>query len=429
MTPTLSRRKFIERSGTLTTGLAALSIPTLARSADSPGDRIVVGVMGTHGRGMAHISSFLSRPNTEVAYVCDVDDRAIAQGLKAVDGKQKRQAKGVTDFRRILDDPDINVLSIAAPNHWHAPAAILACSAGKHVYVEKPASHNPHESQLIVQAARHHNRVVQMGNQRRTWPWVQQAMAAIHNGEIGKVVFARTWYNNKRPSIGKGKPAPVPDWLNYDLWQGPAPRRPFKDNLVHYNWHWHWHWGNGELGNNGIHALDVARWGLQVDSPTRVNCGGSRYHYDDDQETPDIYITSFDFGDKGASWESHSCDPHGFEGSGFGILFYGSEGTMVVAGSSAKILDPNDKLVREIKSKRDDREHFQNFIDAIRQGKRPASDIEDAEKSTMLCHLGNIAYRTGHTLHLDPTTKRILNDPEANALWKRQYEPGWEPKV
>jgi len=306
----------------------------------------------------------------------------------------------------------------------------MACAAGKHVYVEKPGSHNPHESRLMVQAARDHQRIVQMGNQRRSWPWVMEAMQALHSGELGRVFFARAWYNNSRPSIGRGQPAPVPDWLDYDQWQGPAPRRPFKDNLIHYNWHWHWHWGNGELGNNGIHALDLARWGLEVDYPGQVTCGGGRYHYQDDQETPDTYVTTFDFGSKAASWESHSCDPHGFEGARFGVMFYGEKGTLIIAGNECRLLDLNDKLIREIKSPKDDTDHFGNFLDGIRNGTTPHSNIADAQKSTMLCHLGNIAWRTRQTVKINPATGDLV-DPSAEQknLWKREYQPGWEPKV
>src|SRR5436309_2709895 len=200
---------------------------------------------------------------------------------------------------------------------------LLAFSPGKHVYVEKPGSHNLHESELLVATARKYKRVVQMGNQRRSWPWVIEGIGAVHSGEIGKVFFARAWYTNHRGSIGHGKAVPVPDWLDYSLWQGPAPERPFRDNILHYNWHWFWHWGTGELGNNGVHALDLARWGLQVDYPRRVTCGGNRYHYKDDWETPDTYVAMFDFGDKAIVWEGQSCDPRGFEGAKVGATFYG----------------------------------------------------------------------------------------------------------
>lgn len=424
----IHRRRFLKQSTTLSAGLAVL--PHLPKSSAAGANRRVrIAIMGCNGRGMAHISSFLRQPDVEISYICDVDQRAIDSGVAAVKKKQSTPVKGVTDFRSALEDPDLDALSIATPNHWHAPATILACSAGKHVYVEKPCCYDPHEGELMVAAARKHRRLVQMGNQRRSWPRMIEAMRRLHSGELGRLYFARTWYNNHRPSIGKGNTVAPPDWLNYDLWQGPAPVRPYKDNLIHYNWHWHWHWGNGELGNNGIHALDVARWGLQVDAPLRVTCGGNRYHFNDDQETPDIYVTSYDFGNCGASWESHSCDPYGFEHTGFGITFYGEKGTLVIAGSDCRIYDLNNKEIGRIEGKADDVDHFANFIDAIRDDQPLTSEIAEGVKSTFLCHIGNIAYRTGRTIQLDPKTGRIQNDPEAERLWGREYRPGWEPKV
>lgn len=429
MKSSLSRRSFLKQSATAAAALSAASQALILRGAERPNEKVRIGVMGTNGRGMAHIDGFLQQPNTEIAYVCDVDYRAVEKAVAAAERRQQKKPRGVTDFRLILDDPDVDVLSIAAPNHWHAPATILACAAGKHVYVEKPGSYCPREGELMAQAAQKHKRVVQMGNQRRSWPWVIDAIDRLHRGEIGKVHFARTWYNNQRPSIGRGKTVPAPEWLDYSLWQGPAPERPYKDNLVHYNWHWHWHWGNGELGNNGIHALDVARWGLGVECPRTVTCGGGRYSYQDDQETPDLYITTFDFGDKGASWESHSCHPRGFEGAGFGIHFYGEKGSLIIAGSQCRIYDPKNKLLTEFSGPSGDGIHFANFLAAVRTGARLNSDISEGQKSTLLCHLGNIAYRTGRTLHLDPAKKQILNDPEASRFWTREYRQGWEPKV
>jgi predicted dehydrogenase len=424
-----NRRDFLKKSGVAGLGLASAVHAFHVRAGDAPSERIRIGVMGTNGRGMAHIDSFLAQSNTEIAYVCDVDRRAIDKAIAVVAKRQEKKPQGILDFRRMLEDPEVDVVSIATPNHWHAPATILACAAGKHVYVEKPGSYCPGEGELMVAAARKHRRVVQMGNQRRTWPWVIESIARLQAGEIGKVFFARTWYNNNRPSIGQGKLVPAPEWLDYSLWQGPAPERPYKDNLVHYNWHWHWHWGNGELGNNGIHALDVARWGLGVQYPRKVTCGGGRYHYRDDQETPDTYITSYDFGDVGMTWESHSCHPRGFEGTGFGVQFYGEKGALVIAGNNCKIYDLSNKLVSEITGKWDDKDHFGNFLDCIRNNKRPNSDIEDGQKSTLLCHLGNIAYRVGRTINVDSASGKIVGDKEAQALWSREYREGWEPKV
>ncbi|MBI2948249.1 MAG: Gfo/Idh/MocA family oxidoreductase [Verrucomicrobia bacterium] len=430
MNTSLQRRQFLKITGLAGAALAGSGPAFSARAAESPGKKVVLGVMGTNGRGMDHVAAFTSLPNTEIAYVCDVDSRALEKAAAAVMRRQEKRPQSVTDFRQILDDKAVDVLSIAAPNHWHAPATILACAAGKHVYVEKPGSHNPREGEWTVAAARKYKRVVQMGNQRRSWPAMIEAIQRLHAGEIGKVLFARTWYNNRRPAIGRGKATPPPDWLDYKLWQGPAPERPYKDNLVHYHWHWHWHWGNGELGNNGIHALDVARWGLGVECPVRVTCGGGRYHYQDDQETPDTYVTTFDFGDKGASWESHSCHPRGFEGAQFGIHFYGENGSLVIAGNTIKIYDLSGKEISTINNRGGgDAVHFANFLECIRDGKKPNSDIEECQKSTLLCHLGNIAFRTGRAINLDPKTRRILGDEDAVKLWGREYRPGWEPKV
>jgi len=422
------RRTFLKQAAAAAS-FATLGVLNILRAGESPGRKLVLGVMGCNGRGMAHISEFLAVPNLEIAYVCDVDSRAVERGVAAVAKKQSRKPQGVKDFRRMLEDKDVDAISIATPNHWHAPATILACAAGKHVYVEKPGSHNPHEAQLIVAAARKHQRVVQMGNQRRSWPSVIEAMDALRQGELGNMFLARAWYTNKRGSIGRGKPAPVPEWLDYTLWQGPAPERPFKDNIIHYNWHWIWHWGGGELANNGVHALDLARWGLRVDAPSRVTCGGNRYHFEDDQETPDIYIATFDYGHCAIVWEGQSCDPRGFEGTGFGVNFHGEKGTMTFTDSGCRIYDLNDKLVREIKAHRDDTLHFANFADAIRDNKKLNSAIEDGQKSTMLCHLGNIAWRTGHTINYDAKAGTIVGDRDAAKFWKREYRKGWEPKV
>jgi predicted dehydrogenase len=428
MNENLSRRSFLKTSSVITASLATASWAR-AQPTQKPNDKIVVGVIGCNGRGQDHIRGHLSGPNVEIGYICDVDSRAVEKGIAAVGKKQSKAPKGMKDLRKMLEDPHLDAVSIAMPDHWHTTAALMALSAGKHVYVEKPGSHNGHESELLVAGARKSGKQVQMGNQRRSWPWVIEAMQALHGGELGKVFFARAWYMNHRASIGRGKPAPVPEWLDYSLWQGPAPERPYHDNTLHYTWHWFWNWGTGELGNNGVHFLDLARWGLQVNSsPLRIVCGGNRYHFQDDQETPDIYTVNFDFGDKGIAWEGRSCDPHGFEGAKVGVNFYGEKGCLSIADNDCKIFDLNDKLVREIKGKFDDSLHFQNFADAIRTGKTLTAPIEDGQRSTMLCHLGNIAWRSGHTVNCSPDGK-IIQDKTALAFWHRSYRRGWEPKV
>jgi len=433
MKSSLNRRDFLKRASAFAAGVAALGGSSL-RAASGANDRVRVAVIGCNGRGLDHIHAWLQVPNVEIACICDVDTRAVARGLEAVLKKQERRPQGERDLRRVLEDQTIDAISIAMPDHWHTPATILACQAGKHVYVEKPGSHNLYESELIVAAARKYKRVVQMGNQRRSWPWVIDAMQALHAGEIGKVFTARGWYANHRPSIGRGKMAKVPDWLDYSLWQGPAPEQPYRDNILHYNWHWFWNWGTGECGNNGVHALDLARWGLGVDLPRRVTGGGGRYHFQDDWETPDTMTATFDFGDQEIIWEGQSCAPRGFEDASFGVDFFGENGSLVTNNSSARIYDLKNQLVREVGSGQKnlfeyDAAHFGNFINGIRNGEPLRAEIGEGQKSATLCHLANIAWRTGHTVNFDPRARNIVGDRHAAALAKRRYRHGWEPKL
>ena len=423
----IARRRFLELSAG--TGLAAYATVAAAAQTPGPNESLVVGVMGVNGRGRSLAAGFAKQAGVEIGYVCDVDSGALGRGVDALKDLQKRVPVGVEDVRRVLDDPDVDILIVATPNHWHAPATIMACNANKHVYVEKPCSYTAEEGEWAVQAARKNDCVVTMGSQRRSRAPIIEAMEKLHQGEIGTIHYARTWYANRRTSIGQGKQVPPPEWLNYDLWQGPAPRRPFKDNLLHYNWHWHWHWGNGELGNNGIHALDLARWGMDVDFPTRVTSGGGRYRFDDDQETPDTQVVTLEYGDRAIMWEGLSCSPLGPDGTGFGVSFHGDEGTMQVFDSGYRIFNMQRTQVAESSGPGADTEHFDNFLSCIRNGGRPTADIAEAHKSTLMCHLGNIAQRTGHALDIDPTNGHILQDAEAAKLWGREYESGWQPKV
>ena len=419
----------MDRSAKAGAALAFYGAVRTVRGADSPNSTIRVAVMGL-GRGLAHVGGVGGIPNAEVAVLCDIDDSRFAPGLKQLEGKQARAPQTSKDIRRVLEMKDLDALFIAAPNHWHAPATILACNGGKHVYVEKPCSHNPWEGESMVRAARKNNRMVQMGNQRRTWAGVVEGIQKLHEGAIGTVRFARCWYDSARGTIGHGKQIPVPANLDYNLWQGPAPERPFVDNLVHYNWHWRWHWGNGELGNNGIHGLDLARWGLKVTHPTKVSCNGGRYHFEDDQETPDTAMAVYDFGGKaGILWDGSSCAPRKHEKNEF-VTFYGDGGELAIGwGSGYAIYDLNGKEIGKGSGEGGDRAHMNNFLEAIRGNAKLNSEIEQGHLSTQLCHLGNIAYRTGRNLEIDPKTGAILKDAEAQKLWKREYRAGWEPKV
>ncbi len=430
MNNAINRRNFLKLSSSAAAGLAVLGSAGALRAAKGPNEKVLVAVIGCHNRGMDHISGYLAVPEAEIAYVCDVDDHELQKGLAAVAKKQARKPKGVKDFRRILEDPEIDAVSIAMPDHWHMPATLMACAAGKHVYVEKPGSHNAYECGLSAVAAQKYKRLVQLGSQRRSWPWVIDAMQALRGGELGKLFFARGWYTNHRDTIGHAEPSAPPDYLDYTLWQGPAPEQPYRSNILHYNWHWFWNWGTAELGNNGVHSLDLARWGMGIDSaPKKITCAGNRYHAKDDWETPDLTVATFDFGDKSLIWEGQSCDPRGFEGNDFGVNFYGERGSLVISGNNVSIYDLKQKLVREVKGVNDKVSHFQNFVNAIREGTPLNAPIAEGHKSTMLTHLGNIAWRTGRNINFDPATGKIVNDKAAEAFWKREYRAGWEPRV
>ncbi len=405
-------------------------------------DTLVAAVMGVNSRGRVLAQSFSRASGCEVKTICDVDPRAIGRTIEAVAEVSDSRPGGEEDIRRVLEDPDIDVLVIAAPDHWHAPASIMALQAGKHVYVEKPCGHNPREGELLVEAQRRYNRVVQMGNQQRASQESQQIIQAIHEGLIGRAYYGRAWYANTRGSIGRGKEAPVPDWLKYDLWQGPAPRVPYRDNVVHYNWHWFWHWGTGEICNNGTHEIDICRWALGVDYPTRVTSSGGRYHFDDDWEFYDTQIASFEFAEgKMLTWDGRSCNGKAVEGMGRGASIHGENGSVVLNRQGYTVYDQDNreiwKRARSTTVSTLDLaggggltdEHIANFLTVIREGGDQFAPIDDGHKSTLLCHLGNIAQHTGRTLNCDPGSGRILDDEEAMALWGRSYEPGWEVKV
>jgi len=438
----MERRSFIKNSSLATAaGLTILNFPVFGKNA--PSNKVIVAVMGVNSRGAYHAGKFAGIPGVEVAYLCDVEDGAIKKGLDAMKGAT-RIPKIEKDIRKLVAKTDFDALVIAAPDHWHAPAALLGVSNGKHVYVEKPCSHNPNESEILIQAQAKYGKLIQVGSQRRSFPTLIEAVKQVRAGLIGNPYMAKGWYTNSRKPIGVGKVIPVPSTLDFNLWQGPAPRKDYKDNLVHYNWHWFWHWGTGEACNNGNHELDCCRWFLGVDFPTKVTSAGGRYAYKDDWETPDTQIASFEFGNqKTISWEGRSCNSYPIEGNGRGFIIYGDKGTLVnFGGEDYKVYDASNKLVKEIKSSMKvdpnntvsasgdaDLYHLNNFIDSIRGESTITAPIAEGHKSVMLCHLANISQRTGSNLHIDPNNGHIIGNPEAEKLWSRSYEKGWEMKL
>jgi predicted dehydrogenase len=409
------RRNFLHAS------LATLPALTAARAAGAS-ERINIAVLGLHGRGKDLLKGFSSFANVEIAYLCDPDLNVASKAL-AVVPKVKREPKIVQDLREVFDDKNVDAVAIATPDHWHALATVWACQAGKHVYVEKPISHNLVEGRRMVQAARKYERVVQVGTQRRSAGYLARAADYIRAGKLGKVPFARAWIAGDRKSIGRTADGKPPTGVDYNLWLGPAPERSFNSNRFHYNWHWFWEYGTGELGNNGIHGLDVIRWLLNLDAPQRINSGGGKFFYDDDQQTPDTQIATFDFAGTSVVWEHRIWAKTGLRNQPFGIELVGEKGTLVIDGKGWHI--ENGPEISE-KADSPERPHQRNFLDCIRDGKRPSADVEEGHKSTRLCHLGNVAFRLGRTLRFDAATETITGDAEATRMLGRTYRKGFE---
>lgn len=425
----LNRREFLGSSAA-GLGLAALQAGVFAaEEAKSQAAPVRMAVMGVNGRGRGLLSGFCGFPQVEIAYVCDPDADTIPGALKIVDDKGKKTPKVEKDFRVALEDPNVDVLVCAAPDHWHALSTVLACQAGKDVYVEKPVSHNPVEGRRMVEAARKYNRVVGAGTQRRSSPHITEAVQKIRDGKLGDLAFVRAWITSQRPNIGQEPVTSPPPNLDFDLWCGPAANDGYKKNLVHYHWHWRWEYGTGECGNNGIHALDVARWGAGVEYPEHVVCGGGKFVFDDDQETPDTQLATFDYGNLAIQWEHRTWSPRGLEGDNFGIVFYGSDATLALHSKGWSIYALENKKEVEVESgKSSDHEkpHLENFLNCVASREKTNADIEIGHRSTLMCQLANIALRTRSTVKFDGKTESIVDNAPATALLGRTYRKGFE---
>lgn len=439
-----TRKEFIKTTATGVAGLSLTSVLPLSSFANVLGsiNTLNVAVMGTNSRGGYLAIKFAEAEDTKVTYICDVDQRAIDKSIQAIYEKYGYKPKGEVDIRKVLEDKDVDILVIAAPDHWHAPASIMALEAGKHVYVEKPCSHNPREGELLVKAQEKYGKLVQMGNQQRSSYESIEAVKLIQEGIIGKAYYGKAWYANTRGSIGFGKPAAIPEWLNWDLFQGPASRKEFKDNIVHYNWHWFRIWGTGEILNNGTHEVDICRWALGVDYPEKVSSNGGRYHFKDDWEFYDTQIASFDFAEgKTINWEGRSCNGNKFHNRGRGAAIYGTEGTAIIDRNGYEFYDLSNNLIKEAKAGTAnatmntigggdlEKLHIRNFLNAIRTGEKLNSPIDEGNTSVTICQLGNIAQEMGRSLQIDNANGRIINDKKAMQMWGRDYEKGWELKV
>jgi predicted dehydrogenase len=435
----LDRRSFLNHSAVIAAAMAALrGTPIIAddpkpvQSKRSPGETLNVCVIGCGGRGGNHISAWNARSDAQITTLCDVDSAHVTSGMKSVSKKVGREPKFEQDIRKALEDKSIDIVSIATPNHWHALAAIWAMQAGKHVYVEKPASHEVLEGTRMTQAARKHNRICQVGTQSRSMPGMQQAIAYLHDGKLGKVKLAYGTCYKRRDSIGKVKEAtPAPATIDYDLWCGPAPKLPIMRKKLHYDWHWFWAYGNGDIGNQGVHEMDKARWGLnKSELPKSVVSVGGRLGYIDDGETPNTLLCVYDYGDAELIFEvrglpSDSPYPGNLGGKPkkdnfVGNIWYGEKGILVCPSyNSGVVLSPDLQVVQKF-SGGGDNLHFENFVKAVRSGKHEDlnCDIAEGHLSAALCHLGNISYRLGKETPLGEL-KEIAGGKDATDALKR----------
>ena len=425
-----SRREFLDRSAILAAAVAA-GTPTL-RAADEPqpakkgssGDKLRVAVMGVRGRGMSHVGAFAGKNNCEVVTICDCDEGVVKPAMGAVEKAQGAAPKFEQDIRKVLDDKSIDIISIATPNHWHALAAVWAMRAGKHVYCEKPATHNVHEGRLMVQASRKYKKVCQVGTQSRSTTGMREAIAYIHEGKIGKVSLAYGGCYKPRKSIGKvdGETAP-PKSMDYDLWCGPAAKLPVKRKGLHYDWHWTWEYGNGDFGNQGVHEADKARWGLNVAGlPKSVVTVGGRFGYTDDGETPNTELALYDYGnDQQMIFEVRGLDTKDYKGTKVGNIWFGDKGYVVCPSYSNGIaFDTDGNKVKEFKGG-GEQSHFDNFVQAVRSGKHADlnCDIAEGHLSAALCHLANISYRLGKETPMDAPSDAFTGCKEAGEALTR----------
>ena len=458
----IDRRDFIKTAGkAVTVGAATLALGGKVLGAN---DRVRVAICGVRGRGKDHIRGFAHVPNAEIAALCDIDESVLNQRLNDVQSLGKPKPKSYVDIRKLLEDKDIDAISIATPNHWHSLMAIWACQAGKDVYVEKPCSHNSFEGRQVVKAVKKYNRICQHGSQSRSNPGMIEAIRHVQDGTIGDVYLARALCYKWRGTIGHAGPEAVPAGVNYDLWTGPAPMKPFTKNRFHYNWHWIWDTGNGEAGNQAIHEIDIARWGLGVRFPTFISATGGHFMFDDDQETPNVLNATYHFdtgngkpkmmelairhwitnheaeigtGAYGSAGvpaaglaadsskrpaEKQSLGPKDAKTNTIGNIFYGPNGYLAIDGYDAYKTWLTDQG-KPGPSGRADGDHFANFIDCIRS--RRAEDIhspiEEAHISTTLVHLANASYRLGRALKFDPEQEQVIGDDEANNLLRGSY--------
>lgn len=420
------RRTFLKGAGI---GTAALSLGAAHLHA-AGSDRTKVAVIGPGGMGSNHTKLLANRKDVEIAYVCDVDQQRLQRAVGIVKAGAGTTPKAVTDLREVLKDPQIDAVFIATPDHWHAPAAILALEHGKHVYVEKPMCHNIREGRLTVDAVHRSGKQLQVGTQSRSTAFIQEAIQRLHNGEIGEVLVAKAWNSQRRGSIGKTQPSEPPGHLDFDLWMGPAREVPYRSNLLHSVWRWWYDFGCGDIGNDGVHDIDVALWGLGVEThPSTATCLGGKYFFDDDQQFPDTQYAVFEYESENGQrpkqliFEQRIWSPYKQEGYENGAAFYGTKGMMILGHTQGyRLYGPRNKLITEKTGSVDLPGHHQNFFDSIRNSDHSLNaDVNAGHRAATIVHLANTSARLGRTLQFDSQNENIKNDREAKAMLGRTY--------
>jgi predicted dehydrogenase len=428
-----NRREFLQHTSLGLATAAATVAVAQAQTKVASSDKIVLGIIGPGGMGTNHLKNLVGYPEVEIAWVCDADANRMNAAAKLVEGTRGTAPKTTQDMRRVLDDQAVDAVFIATPDHWHAPATILACDAGKHVYVEKPCAHNIREGRLMIEAARRNKRVVQVGTQSRSSAHVMKAMQLLKEGAIGEILTAKVWNSQRRSPIGHQQSTTPPKELDFDTWTGPAPLKPYQPNLLPGVWRWWYDFGCGDMGNDGVHNLDIAVWGLGVEThPTTIAALGGKYFFDDDQQFPDTQNVLFEYAPdaKGQrrqlAFEQRIWSPYRQEGYENGNAFYGTKGLLVMGHTVGwQLFGERNKLVDSMNGSPDLPAHHRNFFACLRSGETPHADIGVGHLSASLCHLGNIATRLRRVLSFEPQPERIQNDSEGQALVRRQYRDHW----
>ncbi len=420
----------LDRRNFLGGATAALAGGAIARAA-VPSETVNVAVLGC-GRGSGLAGFFSGLAESRVVAICDVDDSRAAKLCGQIEQLTGTRPQHVVDYRRLLERKDVDALAVATPDHWHAPITINACLAGKDVYVEKPASHNVSEGRLAIRAARKHGRIVQHGTNLRAVPHYRRAWQLLADGVIGKVLMVKAINNQRRRRMPHHTDEPVPAGVDYDLWMGPAPERPFNRNRFHGGWHWLWDYGTGDLGNDGVHQVDLGRWALQLGAPRAVSCSGAKLGWRGDaHEVPDAMVVTWEYDELLYVFEQRDFTPYRMPGHRLDNdnIFYGDQGFMMVDRDGYRVFHERGEVGPSYREKwADDGGHYQNFVDCVKSRRQEdlLADIAEGHTSALLCHLGNIAYRTGKRLEFDADSETFTNDRAANQFLSREYRAGYE---